>query len=38
MAGVDSSAAPWGVMLVLGGLVAGKLRRRIVRQRRTSSS
>jgi rhamnogalacturonan endolyase len=38
MAGIDSSAAPWGVMLVLGGLVAGKLRRRIVRQRRTSSS
>jgi len=38
MAGADSNAAPWGVMLVLGGLVAGKFRRRIVRQRRTSSS
>jgi rhamnogalacturonan endolyase len=37
MAGADSGAAPWGVMLVLGGLVAGKLRRRIVRQRRTQS-
>ncbi len=35
LAGVDRSTAPWGVTLVLGAVVAGKLRRRVMRRRRS---
>ena len=35
LAGVDRSATPWGVMLVFGAMLASRLRRRGVRQRRS---
>jgi rhamnogalacturonan endolyase len=35
LAGVDRSATPWGVMLVFGAVLASRLRRRGVRQRRS---
>ncbi len=35
LAGVDRSAAPWGVILVLGAMLATRLRRRGQRQRRS---
>jgi len=34
-AGADHSAAPWGVMLVLGAMLATRLRRRGERRRRS---
>ena len=36
IAGADRSAAPWGVMLAFGAVLAGKIRRRFVRRRRSS--
>ena len=36
LAGIDRSATPWGAMLVLGAMLASRLRRRGVRQRRSS--
>ena len=36
LAGVDRSVTPWGVMLVFGAVLAGKLRRRFVSRRRSS--
>jgi hypothetical protein len=36
LAGADRSAAPWGVILVLGAALAVRLRRRGERQRRSS--
>jgi rhamnogalacturonan endolyase len=36
LAGVDGSVTPWGVMLVFGAVLAGKLRRRFVSRRRSS--
>ena len=36
LAGADRSVTPWGMMLVFGAVLAGKLRRRLARRRRSS--